>query len=460
MIAGGFAYQRQVCGSKLAQENTGSGLIDGAREAVKREDLTRAKVDLGTFAKSIGHAPMLGDLRARVDKALGRVDAKLDEQVARESRLAGEQAERERLRRFRDLRDQRKYHDIQLNGLDLTTNQASARRVARAALALFAASGSSDSWALAGLTASLTQGEQAEVVEGCYGLLLSLAEAEPTPADGLLRLDEAARLRPATMAFHLRRAACLARAGRMAEAKQGRDAADRTRPTTAFDHFLVGQERYKRGDLSAAMSEFYAALEIQPNQFWSQCLRSVCLVKLERFDEAWTGFTACLDRDDRQPWLFLLRGFSSYQLAVRARIRIEKLPPEVQARNTDARLQLDAAATDYRRAFKLLDSGVGAELRFPLLVNQGVLKLERGEFGRRRGRLERRDRARCGAAGAAAGTGAGLLAAGQARSGVRSVQPGDRSATGLGGALSRTSGCAACSQETDRGRAGQCARRP
>ncbi len=160
-----------------------------------------------------------------------------------------------------------------------------------------------------------------------------------------------------------------------------RDAADRTPPATAFDHFLVGQERYKRGDLSAAMSEFYAALEIQPNQFWSQCLRSVCFVKLAGFDEAWTGFTACLNRDDRQPWLFLLRGFSSYQLAVGTRMRIEKLPSDEQALRTQAKLQLDAAAADYRRAFELLDSGVGADLRFPLLVNQGVLKLERGEFG-------------------------------------------------------------------------------
>ncbi len=365
----------------LAQENTGSTLIDGVREAVKREDLTNAKIKLGTFRGRILREPRLRDLVVRVDKELGNVDGKLADLDQRASRLASYQVERARLQKFRDLWNQASIYDIQLNGLDLATNQTSAVRVARAALALFAAPSGGDTWGLAAPSKSHTQAEQAEVAEGCYGLLLALAEAEPTPAEGLRRLDEAARLWPATMAWHLRRAACLARAGRMAEAEQERDAADRTLPSTAFDHFLIGQERYKRGDPSAAMSEFYAALEIQPNQFWSQCLRSVCFVKLERFEEAWTGFTACLNREDRQPWLFLLRGFSSYQLAVGTRIRVEKLPPDVLALRTKAKLQLDAAAADYRRAFELLESGVGADLRFPLLVNRGLLRLERGEFG-------------------------------------------------------------------------------
>ncbi len=379
-IVGLFAYQQHLSNWTLAQEKNGSGLIDGAREAGGRDRLTQAKIKLGTFRGTILYEPRLRDLVFRVDEALGRVDRKLDEMVSRESRLAGEQAERERLRKFRELRDQAHYHDIQLDGLDLATNQDATRRAARAALALFAAPGSGDSWALDAPTASLTQTEQAEVAEGCYGLLLSLAEAEATGEDGLRRLDEAARLRPATMAFHLRRAACLDRAGRKAEAKREQDAAVHSSPVTAFDHFLVGQERYKRGDLSAAKSAFHAALEIGPNQFWSQCLWSVCCVQLYQFSDAWTGFTACLDRDDRQPWLFLLRGFSSYQLAVHTRSLALRLPLDEQARGTEAKLQLDAALADYRRAFELLDSQGGTDLRFPLLVNQGLLRLERGEF--------------------------------------------------------------------------------
>ena len=63
-----------------------------------------------------------------------------------------------------------------------------------------------------------------------------------------------------------------------------------------------------------------------------------------------------------------------------ARALIDKLPPDEQALRAEAKLQLDAAPADYRRAFELLDSEAGADLRYPLLVNQGVLRLERGEF--------------------------------------------------------------------------------
>ena len=388
LILGSFAYQRHLRLEELAksiwsldQENAGGPLIESARDAISREDLNEAKFDLGTLRERIQKEPRLRGLRARLDNALSLVDGKLNELAARESRLAGERGRRDRLQEFRELVEQSRFHEIQLNGLDLASNQDLTRRTARAALALYAAPGSRDSWALDAQPASLSAPEQAEVADGCYGLLLSLAEAEPTPDDGLRRLDQAARLRPGTMAIHLRRAACLTRAGRAAEAKREQDAADRTKPATAFDHFLVGQERYKRGDLSAATSAFSAALEIEPGQFWAQCLRSVCCLQLDQFTEAKTGFTACLQREPRPAWLFLLRGFSSYQLAVRARALIAKLPSEEQALRAEAELQLDAASADYRRAFALLDPQAGADLRYPLLVNQGLLKLEHKEFG-------------------------------------------------------------------------------
>ncbi len=378
---GGFAYQRHLRLEErrkgnlaLAQENLGSRLIDGSREAVTDAELTKARSDLATFRGDIPDEPRLQNLRARVDKELRVLEA-------RESRLASERGQRDRLDNFRNLFKEAQMHDIRLNELDLASNQDFTRRAARAALALYAAPGSGDSWALVAPSTILTESEQAEVAEACYGLLLSLAEAERTPEEGLRRLDEAARLRPATMAFHLRRAACLARAGREAEAKTERDAADQTKPAAAFDHFLIGQQRYERGHKSEAISAFSAALEVQPNHFWSQCLRSVCCLQLQQFSEAKTGLTGCLQRDDRQPWLFLLRGFCSYQLAFRARALIEKLPLEARALRAEAQLQLDAAAADYRRAFALLDPRAGADLRYPLLVNQGLLRLERGELG-------------------------------------------------------------------------------
>ena len=353
-----------------------------ARGDCRREDLTKAKIDLATFRGKIQTEPRLRDLVGPGRQGAQRVLTEswpIWTQMRPGSRASEESAT-----------GSRNSANWSIRPTSTTSSSpgwtSRATRTSRAAprgeaLALYAAPGSGNSWHSLRRRRACPQPEQAEVADGCYGLLLVLAEAEPTPEDGLRRLDEAAHLRPATMAWHLRRAACLARAGRSAEAKREQDAADRTKPATAFDHFLVGQERYKRGDLSAAISEFSAALELQPDQFWSQCLRSVCCLQLQQFSEAKTGLTASLQREPRLAWLFLLRGFSSYQLGVRARAYIQKLPSDEPALRAEAKLQLDAASADYRRAFELLDSQGGARLRFPLLVNQGLLRLERGEFG-------------------------------------------------------------------------------
>ncbi len=388
LVLGGFAYQRHLGLEELRKSNgalalvsLGSRLIDGSHDAISRDDFTRAKIELAMFREKIREQPRLSGLQSRIDKALGVVDEKLAELDARDARLAGLSAQRERFQQFRELLFEANFHDMQLAGFGLANNQDSTRRAARAALALYAAAGSADSWAMAPLSESLSQTEHAEVAEGCYGLLLSLAEAEPNPEEGLRRLDEAARLRPATMAFHLRHSHCLARAGRESEATRERDVAEGTPPSTAFDHFLVGQERVKRGDLTGAIGAFSAALELQPDQFWSQCLRSVCCLQLEHFSDAKTGLTACLQREPRQVSLRILRGVASYQLAARARGLIEKLPSEEAALHAEATLQLDAASKDYDRAELLLDPQAGADLRYSLLVNRGLLRLERGEPG-------------------------------------------------------------------------------
>ena len=212
--------------------------------------------------------------------------------------------------------------------MNLPGNQAATRRLAEAALKLYAASGSGDSWALAPLPASLTAREQGEIAEGCYELLLILADAESTPEEGLRRLDQAARLRPPTVAYHLRRAACLARAGQRSAAEQERVAAAVLKPATAFDHFLIGQEQYERGDITTALKHLSTAVQLRADDFWAQGLWAVACLRLNKPALAKPALTACLQREPQFAWLYLLRGFASYQLGVRAGVLMEKVPTE------------------------------------------------------------------------------------------------------------------------------------
>ena len=78
----------------------------------------------------------------------------------------------------------------------------------------------SDDWTLGDLPASLSSEQQAEVKEGCYELLLVLAEAvaaqDPAQVDRALRILESAdRLRPDhSRAYHLRKASLPGAEGR------------------------------------------------------------------------------------------------------------------------------------------------------------------------------------------------------------------------------------------------------
>ena len=77
------------------------------------------------------------------------------------------------------------FHDTQFAGLDLPSNPEATRRAAEAALDLYAAPGSGDSWALGNLAArACPAASRPRSTEGCYELLLILAEAEPTPEAG------------------------------------------------------------------------------------------------------------------------------------------------------------------------------------------------------------------------------------------------------------------------------------
>ena len=151
-----------------------------------------------------------------------------------------------------------------------------------AALDVFAAADArGDGWTLASLPPSLTEQDRDEIALGCYEMLMVLAEATARPRpgeaaerqarDAIRILDRAAGLRrQPTHASHLRRAACLERAGDAEGAMRERTAAGRIEPDGAFDHFLSGLELYKRGLPAQAGRHFQVALRVQPGHFWSQ----------------------------------------------------------------------------------------------------------------------------------------------------------------------------------------------
>jgi tetratricopeptide (TPR) repeat protein len=327
----------------------------------------------------------LHQLRAKVEQESGLADLReratdlLEQALRRRADRASRASARQRLQDFFRRRDEALFLDVELTGPDSTGDVQAVRESARAALDIFAAAGTEgDGWTLAPPTSSLPEPERDEVIPGCNEMLMVLAEAtaQPRPGESPQRqareairiLDRAAALRPRpTHAYHLRRAAYLERAGDSERAMSERAMARRIQPDGAFDHFLSGLERYKRGLLAEARQHFRTALQAQPDYFWAQCLLAICDLNARPAhpEQAEAYLTACLQTHPDLPWLYLLRGFAFGQSAAAASTRAE------------AGHQFDAAEADFREAFRRDPDG---RFRYALLANRGLIRFRGGRW--------------------------------------------------------------------------------
>jgi eukaryotic-like serine/threonine-protein kinase len=352
--------KRQEIARLMGVQDKGMRGLLHARTQLDENALNDAEVTLTALKAEIKGESKLGELNAAVDDLLSKVEQRQAEQHVQESN-------RTRYAEFLRQLNEAFFEDTRFTGLGLASNQDATRNAAQAALALFAAPGSDDSWTLATIPPTLLAQEQATIKDGCYGLLLLLAGVEPTPDRGIRRLEQAALLRPPTPAYHRRRATCLAKAGDAIGAERERREADRLQPATAFDYFLIGQERFRHDDFVTAIRDFEAAIELQPDHFWAQCLSALCRLALKQPSQAKASLNTCINRQRDFAWLYILRGFASSQLA-------ESSP------GPDAEADFKAAEADYGRAMDYLGQKPNPELQYVLLVNRGVLRLQRKDF--------------------------------------------------------------------------------
>src|SRR5207253_3089038 len=90
--------------------------------------------------------------------------------------------------------------------------------------------------------------------------------------------------------------------------------AEAVRPAGALDHFLLGDEHHRRGDVSAAAAAFERVLQERPGHFWAQFYLALCRLKQGRPELAASGLTACLAQRPDFPWLYLHRGAARGEL--------------------------------------------------------------------------------------------------------------------------------------------------
>jgi tetratricopeptide (TPR) repeat protein len=390
-IAGGLtARERTFALRRIEHENQrvfgilkeASSELSEAQAALEQQRLEDARV---IATGLLGRIEPESDQRivALRDRALlidARAKLGLEEQTAIE-------ANRAQFRRFIELRDEASFLDTARFADGVENSIESTCDAARAGLSVFGRAETGDDWTLTPLVPSLSPEERLEITSGFYQLLLILADGisqQPGAAaaqrgDAALRvIRQTERLTgPPTRAYHLRRADYLRLKGDLDAAEHERDQAEQLAPGSAFDFFLIGREAMKRREWKKAITHLEAAIPLQTDFFWAQCLLAICHLQIGEPANARMGLNLCLQKKPDRPWLYMLRAIASGTLA-----QAESARAGVGAGAADlASQQYQYAEADFRRAFELLgDKTDRADLHYAVLLDRGMMQLLRDDL--------------------------------------------------------------------------------
>jgi eukaryotic-like serine/threonine-protein kinase len=251
------------------------------------------------------------------------------------------QAEQERWRQrrppplFEELRDEALVQCILLDP-SREGSTASARQTIQAALGLTVVD--DPAWRL--------EREQLTILDA------DLVLRDGNAADALAILDQAGGVE--SRLWHNRRADCLDRLGRIAEADQARNQAARLSPRDTLGLFLSGVDRLSRKDPVGAVGDFDRLLALEPDHFMARLSQAVGFLRQKRLGEAKVALTACLGQRPHFAWTLLFRGQAHLQ-------------------GNDPL----AALEDFRRGLEMNPRDAA---RWALLVSRGFVYLGRKEW--------------------------------------------------------------------------------
>ena len=341
-------------------QNEGQKLFDGARVFAAAGNWPSARLELTKALTIFRRESKLDALKLPAEELLAQVEHELKQVEQQQQTDAARRAAQEQFQKFADLRDEAQFLGSLYTGMDLTANLKASRTAVHAALDVFGVSLKED--IPPKLNEHFNEAQKSEVIADVYQLVLILAETEAESApdqkspeqtkllrEALQLLDQSLRFGTPSRAYHLRRARYLSRLDDDEAAVQAEAAALAAPLTDVLDHFLMGDEFYRRANYDEAIDEFEQVLQRKPDHFWAQYLNGLCLLRQNRHAEAKSALTACLAQGREFVWLYLLRGFAHGELKA-----------------------WDAADADFHKALLMpLDDNS----RYVLFVNRGVLRI-------------------------------------------------------------------------------------
>jgi tetratricopeptide (TPR) repeat protein/serine/threonine protein kinase len=199
---------------------------------------------------------------------------------------------------------------------------------------------------------------------------LSGQQLSPKDAAGraLVYLARARTALQPSLAFYSLSAFCHRTLGETPGAEANKRLADRTAPTIAVDHYVLGLGSYANRNLSAAIRAFEAALRLEPNHYWSLMRLGYSLTDHGQgprdFAAGVVAFTGCILKRPDHAYAYYCRGVAldklrQYEEARADFTRAIALDPVLAAAWCDRggalrKLgRLDQALADLNRAIEL-----------------------------------------------------------------------------------------------------------
>jgi tetratricopeptide (TPR) repeat protein/tRNA A-37 threonylcarbamoyl transferase component Bud32 len=337
--------------------------VDHQHWAAARIGLEGLEGQLERAYKNFGVDPELAWLQKRITL--------FDEQVRQHL------TDQDRYQKLCACRDNAAFYATGFAGVDPATNRRKLRELAGDGLRLFGVAVDSGE-RLALDSPYFTEAQRTEIQEGCYELLLGLAQAltespgkdsRPNPShlqEAVQILGRAARLGVTSAVYHERRAVCLERLGQSSEAQAER-ARGRAAPLTrAFEYFLRGTDAYRAGQLPEAMRCFEKALSLKPSHFGAQyALAGCCLrqrspqgeLRRANLAAAKARLTDCINQQPQLLWPYLLRGHVHSELE-----------------------EFEAGAADFAAVERLLTQCPDDTARYGVWVNRGVMRIRQHDM--------------------------------------------------------------------------------
>jgi serine/threonine protein kinase/Tfp pilus assembly protein PilF len=349
-------------------------LLSKSREAISLEDLDNAHDWIQAALEKIGPQEILNDFREEAVQLEREVETRRVDKAQQSQRQREERASQATYQKFVAGHDKALFHAAGALsvGFEATgANWEASRAAANEALGLFNLMG--------GKKLELSQYydavQQKRITEGCYELLVILADAvafadskRSDSADNAKRaidlLNQAENLGITTQAMYQLRARCFDLLGNEPEAARNLRKWQETEAKSPLDYFLQGYHWYQQGELPRAIADFECVLDSQEYQFWAHYLLALCQLKRQHPAEAKPHLNASLSLGSSQNrnliWIYLVRGLTETELGAQGKARA-----------------FEAAEADFQKA-------EGCErdkaANYGLYVNRGVMWIRWGKL--------------------------------------------------------------------------------